>query len=250
MSVYINIKRSLAHASREFVLDIKLETQAHRIALFGPSGSGKTLTIQAVSGLMKPDSGEIRVNDQLFFCSVKGVNMPPQDRQLAYLLQDYGLFPHLTVAQNISFGLKRGLFNPTKKWVPEGARRWIEAFDLQAVLGNYPYEISGGQKQRTALARALAVSPKLLLLDEPLAALDINLRVRMRQELSQLQKQLGIPSIIITHDPEDAIVLADEVYRIADGKIQGRCTPEELIQEIALGRDRLVTELQHTAVGF
>lgn len=250
MSVYINIKRSLTNATREFLLDINLETQAHRIALFGPSGSGKTLTIQAVSGLMNPDSGEIRVNDKLFFCSDKGINMPPQERQLAYLLQDYGLFPHLTVAQNISFGLKRGLFNPAKKWVPDGAKRWVAAFDLQAILGNYPHEISGGQKQRTALARALAVSPELLLLDEPLAALDIHLRVRMRKELSQLQKQLDIPSIIITHDPEDAIVLADEVYRIADGKIQGHCTPEELSQEIALSRDRLATELQRAAVGF
>ncbi|GGE59940.1 molybdate transport system ATP-binding protein [Paenalcaligenes hominis] len=250
MSVYINIQRALTNATREFLLDIKLETQAHRIALFGPSGSGKTLTIQAVSGLMSPDSGEIRVNDKLFFCSATGINMPPQERQLAYLLQDYGLFPHLTVAQNISFGLKRGWLNPAKKWVPDGAKRWVDAFDLHAILGNYPYEISGGQKQRTALARALAVSPELLLLDEPLAALDMDLRVRMRQELSQLQKRLDIPSIIITHDPEDAIVLADEVYRIADGKIQGRCTPEELSQEIELSSERLAAELQRAAVVF
>lgn len=229
MSVYIDIQRTLTNANREFVLDVQLETQARRIALFGPSGSGKTLTIQAVSGLMSPDSGEIRVNGSVFFSTKEGINIPPQERQLAYLLQDYGLFPHLTVAQNISFGLKRGLLNPSKKWVPNGAKQWIEAFELHAILGNYPSEISGGQKQRTALARALAVSPGLLLLDEPLAALDSNLRVRMREELLQLQHRLDIPSIIITHDPEDAIVLADEVYKIADGKIQGYCSPRELM---------------------
>lgn len=228
MSVHIDIQRSLVKANQSFELDVQIETEARRIALFGPSGSGKTLTIQAVAGLMKPDSGEIRVNGTVLFSSKQSINMSAQERQLAYLLQDYGLFPHLTVAQNISFGLKRGWFNPSKKWLPDAAKQWIEAFELQTILGSYPSEISGGQKQRTALARALAVKPGLLLLDEPLAALDINLRVRMRQELLQLQQRLNIPSIIITHDPEDAIVLADEVYTIADGKIQGSCSPSEL----------------------
>lgn len=232
MSVYINIQRSLISSSRHFQLDVQLETQAHRIALFGPSGSGKTLTIQAVSGLLTPDSGEIRVNGKEFFNSKNNTNLIPQSRNLAYLLQDYGLFPHLTVSQNICFGLRSGFFNPSKKWLPAEAKRWVDAFELEPILNNYPAEISGGQKQRTALARALAVAPELLLLDEPLAALDINLRVRMRQELAQLQSKLDIPSIIITHDPEDAIMLADEVYKIADGKIVGQCSPTELMAQI------------------
>lgn len=247
MAVSIHIKRSLSSATRQFELDIQLESQAQRIALFGPSGSGKTLTIQAVSGLMTPDQGSIVVNDTLLFCSQKGVNLSPQQRHLAYLLQDYGLFPHLTVAQNISFGLRKGWLNPSKKWVPAQAKKWIDAFELTPILGNYPGEISGGQKQRTALARALAVNPSMLLLDEPLAALDINLRVKMRQELSALQKRLGIPSIIITHDPEDAIVLADEVYRIADGRIVGRCTPAELNHEIQRSSEQLLVDLQKTS---
>lgn len=247
MAVSIHIQRSLSSATRQFELDIQLESQAQRIALFGPSGSGKTLTIQAVSGLMTPDQGSIVVNDTLLFCSQKGVNLSPQQRHLAYLLQDYGLFPHLTVAQNISFGLRKGWLNPSKKWVPAQAKKWIDAFELTPILGNYPGEISGGQKQRTALARALAVNPSMLLLDEPLAALDINLRVKMRQELSALQKRLGIPSIIITHDPEDAIVLADEVYRIADGRIVGRCTPAELNHEIQRSSEQLLVDLQKTS---
>lgn len=247
MAVSIHIQRSLSSATRQFELDIQLDSQAQRIALFGPSGSGKTLTIQAVSGLMTPDQGSIVVNDTLLFCSQKGVNLSPQQRHLAYLLQDYGLFPHLTVAQNISFGLRKGWLNPSKKWVPAQAKKWIDAFELTPILGNYPGEISGGQKQRTALARALAVNPSMLLLDEPLAALDINLRVKMRQELSALQKRLGIPSIIITHDPEDAIVLADEVYRIADGRIVGRCTPAELNHEIQRSSEQLLVDLQKTS---
>lgn len=232
MSVYIEIQRSIQVAARHFELDIKINTQAQRIALFGPSGSGKTLTIQAMAGLLTPDSGEVRINNTVLFNSATGINIIPQKRKLAYLLQDYGLFPHLTVGQNISFGLHKGFFNPSKKWLPTEAKRWVDAFELAPILNNYPAEISGGQKQRTALARALAVAPELLLLDEPLAALDSHLRVRMRQELAQLQHKLDIPSIIITHDPEDALMLADEVYKIADGKIVEQCSPTELMAQI------------------
>lgn len=244
MSVCIQIKRYLPSATRPFLLDIALNTTAKRIALFGASGSGKTLTLQAMAGLLTPESGQIRVNNRVFFCSESGVNLSPQKRKLAYLVQDYGLFPHLTVAQNISFGLHKGFLNPAKKWVPPQAKKWIEAFELTALLGHYPSEISGGQKQRTALARALAVGPELLLLDEPLAALDMTLRVRMRHELAQLQQHLQMPSIIITHDPEDAIMLADEVYRIADGKIIACCTPAQLEQEMQQHNARLVREYQ------
>lgn len=232
MSVYIEIQRSIQVAARHFELDIKINTQAQRIALFGPSGSGKTLTIQAMAGLLTPDSGEVRINNTVLFNSATGINIIPQKRKLAYLLQDYGLFPHLTVGQNISFGLHKGFFNPSRKWLPTEAKRWVDAFELAPILNNYPAEISGGQKQRTALARALAVAPELLLLDEPLAALDSHLRVRMRQELAQLQHKLDIPSIIITHDPEDALMLADEVYKIADGKIVEECSPTELMAQI------------------
>lgn len=226
----VNIKRRVFSGKREFVLDVQLQSKARRIALFGPSGSGKTLTVQAISGLMRPESGHIRVNGFTLYDAQLAVFLPPQDRKLGYLQQDYGLFPHLTVEQNIGFGLKKGLFNPRRHGLPSTARRWVDAFELQSVLQSYPREISGGQKQRTALARALSVEPRLLLLDEPLSALDAGLRHKMREELAALQAKLQIPTILITHDPEDAVVLADEVHQIRDGRIVGSCHPSELLR--------------------
>ncbi|WP_370246246.1 ABC transporter ATP-binding protein [Candidimonas sp. SYP-B2681] len=224
----MHIKRRVLAGKREFLLEIELESKGSRIALFGPSGSGKTLTIQAIAGLLRPDSGFIRVNGTTFYDSESATCLSPQDRRLAYLQQDYGLFPHLTVAQNIAFGLRKGWFNMRRKGLPEAARQWAEDFELGSVLNSYPAEISGGQKQRVALARALAVQPSLMLLDEPLAALDAGLRLRTRDRLAGLQASLNIPTILITHDPDDAIALADHVYEIENGRIVRHCRPDQL----------------------
>ncbi|MGP1613589.1 MAG: ATP-binding cassette domain-containing protein [Pollutimonas bauzanensis] len=226
--ISMHIKRRLQAGAREFTLDIAIESAAPRIALFGPSGSGKTLTVQAIAGLLRPDSGYIQVNGVTLYSSEQGVFLAPQARHLAYLQQNYGLFPHLNVAQNIGFGLKKGWLNPRRNALPEAARRWIEAFELEAILGSYPAEISGGQKQRVALARALAVEPRMVLLDEPLAALDSTLRQKMRGELAALQARLNIPTILITHDPADVVALADHVYQIENGRIVANCSPQQL----------------------
>lgn len=228
MSLTLHIQRTVHSQARAFTLDIQIQTEARHIALYGPSGSGKSLTVQSVAGLLRPDHGRISINDRVYFDSQQGVDLKPRDRRVAYLFQDYGLFPHLTAAQNICFGLNTGLFNRRVQGLPAAAQRWVEAFELGPVLDSYPAELSGGQKQRCALARALAVEPEVLLLDEPLAALDQDLRVRLRDELAQLQSQLDIPSILITHDPEDARILAQEVYRIRDGRIVDRCLAHEL----------------------
>lgn len=228
MIIDVSVQRLLKSGQREFFLDINLQSRSKRIALLGPSGSGKTLTVHAIAGLLRPDQGHIRVNGHCFFDASQGICLPAQQRNLAYLLQDYGLFPHLNVAQNIGFGLRKGWVNMGRKAkLPKDILRWVDAFELEAILASYPHEISGGQKQRVALARALATKPELLLLDEPLAALDIGLRQKMRTELAVLQQQLSIPTILITHDIEDSVVLADEIYQIDHGKIVGQGSPQE-----------------------
>jgi molybdate transport system ATP-binding protein len=146
------------------------------------------------------------------------VDRSAQQRQLAYVFQDYALFPHLTVQQNIGFALRTGWINPVRG-ADEVVQRWIESFQLQAVAGHYPHQISGGQRQRAALARALVNSPRALLLDEPFAALDRGLRQQLREELSELQSRLGIPMLVITHDEDDVAHLAEQVIHLRAGRV-------------------------------
>ncbi|MDH0737721.1 ATP-binding cassette domain-containing protein [Achromobacter spanius] len=222
MSIHIQISRRMVSGDRHFQLDAAFTSSSKRIALFGPSGAGKSLTLRAVAGLLRPDAGRIEINGRVLFDSQAGICLPAQARRVAYLFQDYALFPHLTVAQNIAFGLRRGWRNPPRREVGPEARRWVDAFELGAIVGSYPGEISGGQKQRVALARALMLQPDILLLDEPFSALDAHLRGRMRQELSTLQRQLDVPMLLITHDPADVDALADEVFEVRDGKVGSR----------------------------
>ncbi|WP_238891392.1 ATP-binding cassette domain-containing protein [Achromobacter insuavis] len=222
MSVDLRIRKNMVSGDRHFSLDVAFSSASKRIALFGPSGAGKSLTLRAVAGLLRPDAGRIEVNGRLLFDSDARVSVAPQARRVAYLFQDYALFPHLTVAQNIAFGSRRGWLNPPRRAVSAEARRWVDAFELGAIVGSYPHEISGGQKQRVALARALMLKPEILLLDEPFSALDSQLRGKMRQELNTLQRQLDVPMLLITHDPADVEALADEVFEVRDGKVRRR----------------------------
>ncbi|MFJ1302219.1 ATP-binding cassette domain-containing protein [Pseudomonadota bacterium AL_CKDN230030165-1A_HGKHYDSX7] len=228
MSIAIAVRKTLVSGDRRFELDVSLRTDARRIVLFGPSGAGKSQTLRAVAGLMRPDAGRIEVGGRKLYDSAANIWVAPQARRVAYLFQDYALFPHLTVAQNIVFGLKPGWFNPRRRELPAEARRWVDAFELAPVLHSYPSEISGGQKQRVALARALVARPGLLLLDEPFSALDAALRQRMRTELRELQEQLDVPMMLITHDPADVQALGLAVFELRDGQVVAEREPATL----------------------
>lgn len=202
-----------------FSLDVRLRSNARRLVLFGPSGAGKSQTLKMIAGLSTPDRGHIRLNGTPLFDNRARINVPPQQRRLAYVFQDYALFPHLTVLQNIAFALHPGLMNPRRNVQHAAVTRWLKAFELEPVAHQYPDQLSGGQRQRTALARALVGSPQALLLDEPFAALDRSLRKQLREELAVLQAQLDIPLILITHDDEDVDTLADAVFHIDGGRM-------------------------------
>jgi molybdate transport system ATP-binding protein len=175
--------------------------------------------LKAIAGLARPDAGVIELAGRVLFDSARGIDVPARRRDVGYLFQDYALFPHLNVRQNIAFGLARGMFNPPRRADGAALAYWLDAFELAACAHQMPDQLSGGQRQRVALARALIAEPAALLLDEPFAALDPALRVRMRAELDALQRRLDIPMLMITHDPEDAATFGGHVLTMADGAI-------------------------------
>ena len=219
MTIELNIRKTLRAGERTFELDVAFASESRRVVLFGPSGSGKSVTLKAVAGLMTPDAGHIRLDGRTLFDAAQRINLPTQRRNVAYLFQDYALFPHLTVAQNIGFGLAQGCFNIRRPTAHPSVQKWMAAFELQAIAGSYPAQISGGQRQRVALARALVSNPDMLLLDEPFSALDLSLRERMRRELAELQQRLDVPMLLITHDPADVEALGDAVFEVEHGRI-------------------------------
>ncbi len=221
MTLSIDIQKHLQADERHFHLDIRFTANSNRIVLFGPSGAGKSLTLLAVAGLLKPDQGNITLHQRTLFDHDKAICLPPQQRNVAYLFQDYALFPHLTVAQNIAFGLRKNWLNPLRHFANNHpvVLKWLTLFELEVTINSYPHQLSGGQRQRVALARALVSEPDILLLDEPFSALDSSLRERMRNELSQLQLQLNVPMLIITHDPADVKAFGEEVFEVRDGRI-------------------------------
>ena len=216
------LTKRLQHQERRFDLQVQCTSRAQRLVLFGPSGAGKTQTLKMLAGLVRPDRGQVRVAGATVFDSSAHLDLPPQARRLAYVFQDYALFPHLTVRQNIAFALHTGWRNPSRTAANAAVDRWLEAFGLQALEQHCPHQLSGGQKQRTALARALVGQPRALLLDEPFAALDKALRQRLRSQLAQLLAEVRIPLLLITHDEDDLPFLADEVVYLVAGKVVSR----------------------------
>ena len=190
------------------------------VALLGPSGCGKTTTLRAVAGFVTPTAGDIRVGGR----SV--LDLPPYQRKLGLVFQDYALFPHMTVAENVGYGLRMRRVSRGEQAQAVAAR--LEMVRLTGMEKRYPAELSGGQRQRVALARALVIEPDILLLDEPLAALDRKLRDQMQVELKRIRRETGITTIIVTHDQEEALSLADRVAVMFDGRITEVGTPDAL----------------------
>ncbi|MGY4751443.1 sulfate/molybdate ABC transporter ATP-binding protein [Pannonibacter sp. Q-1] len=205
------------------VRGVSLEIESGElVALLGPSGSGKTTILRMVAGLEYADEGRI------LFGTEDATNIPVRDRGVGFVFQHYALFPHMTVAENIAFGMK---VSKTRRSRQEIADRVAELLSLVRLAGlgdRFPSQISGGQRQRVALARALAVDPKVLLLDEPFGALDANVRRDLRRWLREIHDELGITTLFVTHDQEEALDLADRVVILNEGRIEQQGTPRDV----------------------
>ncbi len=198
-------------ALKGFSMEVQWSSKAPITALFGPSGSGKSLTLQAIAGLMEPDGGIIRVGSTLFYHGEKGINLPPQKRKVGLLFQEFALFPHMTVLDNVAYGIPGG--------DRARATRLLETFQIAHLASQYPHQLSGGEKQRVALARALAINPTVLLLDEPFSALHSGLKEHMYRELERTVDSFSIPAILVTHDLEEVFRLAQHLVLYHQGKV-------------------------------
>jgi molybdate transport system ATP-binding protein len=201
--------------SAGFSLNVEFQTAAGVTVLFGRSGAGKTLTLDAIAGFVRPDQGRIMVDDEILFDAARGVNVPPQGRHCGYVFQNYALFPHMTLRQNLEFAAERRPRLERHRRV----RELIEQFRLTEVAGRRPHELSGGQKQRCSIARALVGGPKVLLLDEPARGLDASLRIELYELLRQVRAEYKTPIILVTHDLEECFEVGDEMLVYGDGKL-------------------------------
>ena len=217
-----NLKKSFGHAVA--VSDFSLEiNEGELVAFLGPSGCGKTTTLRMIAGFIEPSAGRIEID------GVDVTNVPVHRRNTGMVFQRYALFPHMTVAQNISFGLE--MHKVSAKERDSQISKVLDMVRMSALSDRYPRQLSGGQQQRVAIARALAIEPKVFLLDEPLSNLDAKLRLEVRDEIRSLQQQLGLTTIFVTHDQEEALAIADRLAIMHDGKVQQVGTSKNLYEK-------------------
>jgi molybdate transport system ATP-binding protein len=202
---------------RSFQLELAVELGRETFALVGPSGAGKTTVLRAIAGLVRPSRGRIELAGVTLFDAERRIDRSPEERRVGLVFQEYALFPHLSVEANVAFGGR------------DRAPELLERFGIAQLARARPGELSGGERQRVALARALARDPAVLLLDEPMAALDAHTRAGVRAELQELLRELGLPTILVTHDFEDAAALADRVGVLSEGRVLQLGTPDELV---------------------
>lgn len=219
-----------------FTVDVNFEAGNELIVLFGQSGSGKTTTLRCIAGLEKPNGGKIKVNEKVYFDCHKRIDLSPQQRRLGYVFQNYALFPHMDIKKNITYGLNGWKEEEKEKRMKE----MLQLLHIEGLEDHYPAQLSGGQKQRVALARALAPKPDILLLDEPFSALDMVVRLKLREIIIKIQQDLNIPVLFITHNRVEAFTLADKIVTLHEGKVQQVGTPEEVFYH---PKNRHVAEL-------
>jgi molybdate transport system ATP-binding protein len=220
-------KRLESDKSDAFNLNVSFVTAGGITILFGPSGSGKTTTLRAIAGIIKPDEGSIIVGDRSFFDSATGTDISIQKRRVGYVFQDYALFPHFTAEQNVSYGIK----NHGKAERSEAARAMLALFKIDHLRQRYPGNMSGGEQQRVALARAMASEPSVVLLDEPLSAVDVETRSGLLEEIATAQARIGIPFLYVTHNTVEAIRLGSQVVILDRGSVKVVGRPSDLFSQ-------------------
>jgi len=221
----------IAHVSKDLggrtiVSDMQLEVHAGELTcLLGPSGCGKTTTLRMVGGFLQPDAGAILID------GVDVSRLAPEKRPTAMVFQNYALWPHMSVFKNVSFGLR--LRRLPKREIRERVEKVLELVGLTHHVRSYPAQISGGEQQRVALARALVLEPKVLLLDEPLSNLDAKLRIRVREDIREIQQRVGITTVFVTHDQDEALSISDRIAVMSGGKVEQYADPRTLYREPA-----------------
>lgn len=236
--IFLNIKKHLESAEGPINAVFELEiAHGEFLTLFGPSGAGKTTLLRMIAGLEQPDSGVIEVDGEVWFNSAKKINLPPQKRSIGFVFQDYALFPTMSVRENLLFAARSAQQR-------HNIDELIELVELTALADRLPSTLSGGQKQRVALARALVRHPKILLLDEPLSALDPGMRQKLQDELSLIHERLGVTTLLVSHDIAETVKLSDRLAAIESGVITRVCPPMEFFSPQTLsGKLQLIGEV-------
>ncbi|MFZ2889858.1 ABC transporter ATP-binding protein [Sulfuricurvum sp.] len=236
--ISINVTKTLNTAdgvlNAEFIIEI---CNGEFLTLFGPSGAGKTTLMRMISGLETPSSGVIEVDGEVWFDKSKKINLPPQKRSIGFVFQDYALFPTMSVRENL-------LFAAETAEQKQGVDELIAMVELENLANRLPSTLSGGQKQRVALARALVRHPKILLLDEPLSALDPSMRQKLQNELTQIHTKMGVTTLLVSHDIAETVKLSDRLASIEKGRIAKIANPLEFFSAHALsGKLQLIAEV-------